>query len=151
MTYERCANVLKLYVNGGLMPADTFITPTLGSIAHGGFMLVGRARPGFPPDFYRGCLDELEFFKRVLTTNEIRSIWAAGSAGKCKPGAKLPRFKLATTSVVAGQLTIEWSGNDAMLQSADAITGPWTNEPEATSGYRPDMNDPRKFYRLIYQ
>ncbi len=34
---------------------------------------------------YRGLLDEVELFRRVLSDAEIRAIHAAGSAGKCKP------------------------------------------------------------------
>ena len=38
-----------------------------------------------PPCGSSGALDEVEFFKRALTTAEIGSLWSAGSAGKCKP------------------------------------------------------------------
>ena len=66
----------------------------------------------------------------------------------------MPRFTLAATakSVTDGQLTFLWSG-DAVLQAADKVTGSptdWTDVEDATSGFRADMADPRKFYRLKY-
>jgi hypothetical protein len=33
---------------------------------------------------FKGVLDEVELFKRVLTHAEISSIFSAGEAGKCK-------------------------------------------------------------------
>lgn len=144
-----------MYVDGSLTPVDTFTTPVLGVLANGAKLFVGRQQPAHgAPNFYAGCIDELEFFKRVLTDGEINSIWAADSAGKCKPGAHLPQYQIAATSVVAGQLTIKWNGRyDAVLQAADKVTGSstnWTTLESATSGFRTDMADPRKFYRLKY-
>ena len=143
-----------MYVDGSLTPVNTFNTPVLGVLANNAKLFVGRQQPAHGgTNLFAGCLDELEFFKRALTDAEIHSIWAADSAGKCKPGANLPRYKVAATSVVAGQLTIEWSGTDAVLQAADKVTGSptdWTDVEDATSGFRADMADPRKFYRLKY-
>lgn len=36
--------------------------------------------------FLDGLIDEVEIFERALTADEIKSIYNAGSAGKCKPG-----------------------------------------------------------------
>jgi hypothetical protein len=36
------------------------------------------------PNFFTGALDEMEMFKRALSTDELRVIFEAGSAGKCK-------------------------------------------------------------------
>lgn len=35
-------------------------------------------------DMFKGLLDEIELFNRVLTSQEVNSIYSAGSAGKCK-------------------------------------------------------------------
>lgn len=150
VSYERCANELKLYVDGN--PADTFTTPSLGNISThpGTALLVARSQPMLAGNFFEGCLDELEYFQRVLPPSEIQSLWLAGSAGKCKPGADLPHRQLAATSAADGQLALKWSGDDAWLQAADTINGPWITLESATSGFRADMADPRKFYRLIY-
>ncbi|HEX7401583.1 MAG TPA: LamG-like jellyroll fold domain-containing protein [candidate division Zixibacteria bacterium] len=45
-----------------------------------------------PSHTFAGTLDEVELFKRVLDSLEVRSIWAADSAGKCKPTPR-PRFR----------------------------------------------------------
>ena len=39
-------------------------------------------------DMFKGSLDEIELFNRVLTSQEINAIFAAGSAGKCKPNGQ---------------------------------------------------------------
>jgi hypothetical protein len=51
--------------------------------AHGGAAANGPANGG--TSFFNGLLDELEIFNRVLTAAEVKAIFAAGSAGKCKP------------------------------------------------------------------
>lgn len=40
-------------------------------------------------DLFKGSLDEIELFNRVLSALEIQSIFNAGSAGKCKPDVQL--------------------------------------------------------------
>ncbi|MCD6338808.1 MAG: hypothetical protein J7M29_05440, partial [Verrucomicrobia bacterium] len=47
-------------------------------------------------------------------------------------------------SMEGGQVTIEFTGT---LQSADEVTGPWTDVPDATSPYTVAPEGPRKFYR----
>lgn len=46
-----------------------------------------------------------------------------------------------------GKVVIEWTGA-ATLQSADAVSGPWTAIADATSPYTVSPEDPAKFYRL---
>ena len=46
-----------------------------------------------------------------------------------------------------GMITISWSG-DGVLQSAPAITGPWTDIAEAKNFYLAPMDAPRRFFRL---
>lgn len=40
---------------------------------------------GTPTRFFRGLIDEAEYFNRALTQTEISAIFNAGAAGKCKP------------------------------------------------------------------
>lgn len=67
---------------------------------------IGRRDPAFGPNYFRGVLDELEIFKHSLTANELYTIFAAGSRGKCKidcsgnpspcrilPGRSTPRIR----------------------------------------------------------
>jgi len=42
------------------------------------------ANSGAGPQFFTGIIDEVEVFNRVLTPSEIKAIFDAGDAGKCK-------------------------------------------------------------------
>ena len=49
-------------------------------------VLIGANYPDEPwGDFFEGVIDEVEIFNRALDEAEIRAIYEAGSAGKCKP------------------------------------------------------------------
>ncbi|MBI4661362.1 MAG: carbohydrate-binding protein, partial [Verrucomicrobia bacterium] len=43
-----------------------------------------------PNAVFQGVLDEISFYNRALSASEIQQIFAAGSAGKCKPNAAPP-------------------------------------------------------------
>ncbi|MBC8008956.1 MAG: hypothetical protein H7067_02530 [Burkholderiales bacterium] len=79
--YDRGANRLRLYRNGGLVEEHTvasgvFASQTTGDLYFGGL-------PGAPDgDRFNGGLDELSFYNRPLTSGEIALIAAAGAAGK---------------------------------------------------------------------
>lgn len=63
-----------------------FGDPTLrpGSLNNKGPLRIGSQ--SFSANYlFKGILDEIELFNRVLTKTEIISIFAANSAGKCKP------------------------------------------------------------------
>ena len=48
-------------------------------------LLIGVRESGLGgAGFFKGALDELEIFNRVLTATEVQSLYQAGSAGKCK-------------------------------------------------------------------
>jgi hypothetical protein len=74
---------IHFYLNG----ADTqFGDPTLhqGSLDNKNVLRIGNQ--SFSDGFlFKGILDEIEMFNRVITKAEIVSIFEAGSAGKCKP------------------------------------------------------------------
>jgi hypothetical protein len=75
---------LVFYVDGNIV---TILNPTnhQGSLDNKAPLLIGGNL--FDPDYhFIGIIDEVEIFKRVLTQQEIQSIWAAGSYGKCKTG-----------------------------------------------------------------
>jgi hypothetical protein len=72
--------VSTFYING--MPAGTFTAPG-GSITNALNMLIGDYR--VPGTICEIAIDELELFNRVLTQQEIQSIFNADWAGKCLP------------------------------------------------------------------
>ena len=50
-------------------------------------LYLGAHHPG-GSEFYRGALDEVSLYNRALSSDEIASIYLAGSAGKCLPEQK---------------------------------------------------------------
>lgn len=73
------------YVNGS--PVAATFNPMLRpqSLGNSANVRIGlRAQAGGGAALFDGCLDEIEIFKRVLSPAEIRELYAAGSAGKCK-------------------------------------------------------------------
>lgn len=72
----------RFYVDG--VQVATF-NPTVrpGSLTNVAPLRLG-SRSSTVTGLYRGAMDEVELFPRVLTAAEVRSIYLAGSAGKCK-------------------------------------------------------------------
>lgn len=83
VTVKRCLQ------GGGTLYVDGKVVlnfdPRRGSIANDSNLFIGRRVPAFGDVFLRGCLDELEFFKRALTPAEVQALYEADSAGKCRP------------------------------------------------------------------
>ena len=83
---------VNLHVNGQLVaeaPASGLIAPsTPGHFLGIGTQVGGIPGPTPPPPnagHFNGLIDEVELFNRALSTAEIKAIFDAGSAGKCKP------------------------------------------------------------------
>jgi hypothetical protein len=86
ITGARCGpngNVVTLYVDGVERFSDA--DSLTGDLNNSADLLIAHTGSGVHSySGYSGCLDELEFFKRVLTVQEIQDIFNAGPAGKCK-------------------------------------------------------------------
>jgi hypothetical protein len=80
-TYD--GGTVRLYINGALEAS----APHSGPVRHNpsttavGCKITGGAC-NYP---FRGLVDEVEIFDRALTQGEIKALYAAGGAGKCKP------------------------------------------------------------------
>jgi len=90
---QRAGNTLNLYVNGILVSSSSWAAP-LGDITNNADLLIGKSTLiGLPPGNYdligEIALDELEFFHRALSPQEIQALYGAGAAGKCKPEPKV--------------------------------------------------------------
>jgi hypothetical protein len=72
------ANVLKIYINGGL---DSTHSIAFGAANDGplriGSDIIGR--------YFQGTIDEVELFNRELSQSEIQQIYNVGPQGKCAP------------------------------------------------------------------
>jgi hypothetical protein len=100
------------------------------------------------PNYMGGLVDELAVWNRALPANEIAKIYTAGSQGKDlstviidKPVAVPPTVAIAKST--AGSV-ITFVGT---LQSADTITGAWTDVAGATSPYTAPATGTQKFFR----
>ncbi len=93
------------YVDG--VEVGTRFNPTFrtGSLANSGPLHLGSRSPDFGGDgFLAGTLDEVELFGRALTPVEIRNLYNAGPAGKCKERVKVSwdrSFCAGTTTALA--------------------------------------------------
>jgi fimbrial isopeptide formation D2 family protein/uncharacterized repeat protein (TIGR01451 family) len=73
------------YVDGSPVPGSFNPTIRSQSLGNGAGARIGlRALAEGGGAQFDGCLDEIEIFKRVLSAGEVKAIFAAGSAGKCK-------------------------------------------------------------------
>jgi hypothetical protein len=89
VTYSPLTGSLRLYANGELVD-DTQVGPLDLDIASKTFS-IGRREPlAFGQDgvTFNGALDEVGLYSRPLAASEIRSIFEAGSKGRCaaRPG-----------------------------------------------------------------
>jgi len=86
VTIDLPGNIAKLYINGLLAKPTPLGSTTSSTVANTQPILIGGSELG-PGDrrFFAGSLDELELVDRVLSEQEIRSIFLAQSSGKCKP------------------------------------------------------------------
>jgi len=93
----RDTNFVRIYVNGTLQAQTHANYPqdyAIGSPLY--FGTSGQAYDGK----LKGRLDEVSLFNRALSAGEIASIYAAGSAGKCKPP---PNDLFSNATTIVGQ------------------------------------------------
>ena len=104
----------KLYVDG--QPVLTFDpTSQPGDLSNTQPLLIGNhPDPGINGYFY-GIIDEVSLYGRALSTNEIASVYNAGSAGKCVP------INQTNTCVTPPSGLVGWWKGDG--SGADAVAG----------------------------
>jgi Concanavalin A-like lectin/glucanases superfamily len=78
---------IQFYLNGtpGTVTGDPTSHP--GSLSNTVPLTFGTRSSAFSGAFWRGDLDEIELFNRVLQPAEVAAIWSAGTSGKCKCAA----------------------------------------------------------------
>ncbi|MGA8496649.1 MAG: LamG-like jellyroll fold domain-containing protein, partial [Xanthobacteraceae bacterium] len=107
LAVTRAGALYTLYINGTPVASAT---NTASIPSPSAFLTIGEAEN---IGFVNGLLDEVTIYNRALTAAEIQSIWAAGTAGKCKPSSG-PALAIASVNPVvggnAGQVTVSISG-----------------------------------------
>ncbi|MDZ7401548.1 MAG: LamG domain-containing protein [candidate division KSB1 bacterium] len=80
VTADATSRMVKFYVNGNLV--DSAILPySIMQYTNDEPLRIGRRKDGL---FFNGIIDEVEVFNRILSSEEIKALYNAGSAGKCK-------------------------------------------------------------------
>ncbi|HEX3624550.1 MAG TPA: GH25 family lysozyme [Verrucomicrobiae bacterium] len=104
---------------------------------------------GSPSDFMLGAVDELQIYKRALTTAEIAAIYSAGSAGL----VRAPQFT-GTTNIGSGQIQLNLIGQTGkpitIKSSSDLVnwsTAATVQNNTGTTNYTDSTAAGRKFYQ----
>jgi hypothetical protein len=81
MTYDKTTGTLALFQNGNMVASNNvgIWRPSTGFDLYFGIRSAGV----FAPIPFRGSMDEIALYDRVLSPAEIQSIYDSGSAGKC--------------------------------------------------------------------
>jgi hypothetical protein len=81
VTAEKAATTISIYVNGkreGTSDFGSFTDTNSTDLLFGATASEGKTA------WLNGLIDEVELFKRALPANQIKGIYSAGHAGKCK-------------------------------------------------------------------
>lgn len=75
--------IIHYYFDGN--SAGTAVPLPLYSLANDGPLRIGANGPDNPGGFFKGDIDEVAIYNRVLTAAEVEGIYNAGAYGKCLP------------------------------------------------------------------
>ncbi|MEI6078375.1 MAG: LamG-like jellyroll fold domain-containing protein [Verrucomicrobiota bacterium] len=112
-------NNYKFYLNGVPSPTYARLLPSgpLNSPVSTYPLLIGAVRDysHLPAQFFDGAIDEVAIFNRALSQSEIVAVYAAGSAGICKP----PQIIAQPQNQIG-----YWGGNVSLSVSATSSSPP---------------------------
>jgi hypothetical protein len=91
---------------------------------------------------YQGLIDDVRVYKRVLSGSEIASLHTGAIVD-----ANALLMQLNFTTAPGQGITLRWQCGDAVLQSADSVTGPYTDVTGAASPYSVSVLKSAKYYR----
>jgi len=83
--YNKDSGMRTIYINGRKV-AIRIDSPIdiLYSISDVSIGVVKRSPISFYPTFFQGKIDEVDFYNKALSDEEIKAIYSAGKSGKCK-------------------------------------------------------------------
>ncbi|MEM9553614.1 MAG: SBBP repeat-containing protein [Acidobacteriota bacterium] len=88
ISVDRTQQLIFFSMDGVLFNTETLFEPPSISISNDEPMLIGKAMSFFAD--FSGKLDELELFRRLLTSQEAQSLFEASVDGKCKDNLSVP-------------------------------------------------------------
>ena len=134
---------MQLYVNGALIATKPFAGPVhLNDVP----LMIGGYDPAFTsgPDSLIGMVDEVEIFNRALSIDEIRSIYYAGSAGKCKNRTPVADAGPDQTVECAGPAgaSVILDGSKSSDHDGDTLSYTWSWNNGNATGMNPTITLP---------
>jgi len=147
---------LRLYRNGQQVAVKDYnadlLSPTVPFLAIGARLNTNDTdiiMDTTTPSPLIGQIDELALWGRALTVTEIGQLYAAGLAGKALTTiVETPPVSTPPTLTVihsSAGITVTW--DHGTLQTAPAITGPWTDQTSATSPMTEPASGKLQFFR----
>jgi hypothetical protein len=88
--YDQSTGTRRVYLNGVLKAERTDAPITVLNASAAAGLGAYLRQSTVPAAFFRGQMDEVSFYLRGLSANEVAALYAAGSAGKCKSCFPLP-------------------------------------------------------------
>jgi hypothetical protein len=121
----------------------------IGEDGSGLYTSVGGGHDGPGISVTNACIDDVGIWRRTLTPNEVLAVYNAGNAGASLDTATLvANPHPLDPTITASPTAITVNKGNAMLFSAPAINGPWTEITAArgTNVYV-ELPGPQKFFR----
>lgn len=135
---------LSIYVDGALDSQE--VTPGAFAWTAGQPIVLGFSSDSYWQP-YNGDLNDVRFYNRVLTSTEIASVYSSGAL--VDTNALKMQLNFANTNLSPG-LMVSWQNPNATLQSANVITGPWTDVPSAASPFNTQIQSTPTFFRYAH-
>jgi hypothetical protein len=141
--FDRTLGFGTTYLDGKIV--DSTDISAIGSIDNTNIVNIGQDPTGAYASAGAAILDDLSIWRRALSGDEARAIYAAGVTNHVAV-ASLPLPIAARFS--GGHVTVTWSvGN---LESAAGLTSPWTAVTNvAPQSYTAPASGSQQFYRVI--
>lgn len=134
--------LVSLYIDG-LLQSSAF-NSAAWSWPAGQPLEIGKSHDGYWRA-YDGQLDDFRFYSRILTDAEITSTF---NSGALVDTAKLQVRLNFDTRPPNNGIAVSWGAGGAVLQSADVVSGPYTDvTPASSSPYYTETKSTAKYYR----
>jgi len=141
--------VAQVYMDGVLV--KTHPLPNAGNLNYSDGYLLGSDPTynygGNAPGGY--SIDDLGIWRRLLTADEVTTIYAAGLSGQSFAATVPPRGLVVPLTISLTGATVQLNWSQGTLESAPAVTGPWS---VVTNAAPPSFSTPHAdsatFYRV---
>jgi hypothetical protein len=98
---------------------------------------------------YNGLLDDVRFYSVILSSGQISSIYTSGDAGALADAPNL-QLQYNFTAAPGAGIVLSWVDTTAVLQTAPAIKGPWSDVTGASPPYTIVPVGTAQFFRYRY-